>query len=289
MSQVVITGLIGAGIYALVALSLNLQYGLTGLVNFGQVLYFAVGAYGVASAHAHGLPDWLGIVLGMLGGCAAGAVLAGFSRLQEGFWALVSLGVAAFFLTMMNNVNSIAGGPLGTFGIALWSNWFLLGVLSAAILVVMVLLERLQRSQFGRMIRAVRDDEILVQAMGRSLVRLRAIVLVLSGAIGALGGIFYAHWTSYVNPDAFGLSITLLVFVMVVLGGAGNNYGVLFGVALVQTFSISLQYLPSLSLSGGNLALLQQAIYALALIVLLMFRRQGIFPERRRRYADRAS
>jgi branched-chain amino acid transport system permease protein len=288
MSQVIITGLIGGMIYALVALSLNLQYGFTGLVNFGQVMFFAIGAYGVATAQAHGLPDWVGIVGGIGGGVLGGCVLAAFSHLQEGFWALVSLGVASFFLTIVNNTPWIAGGPLGTYGISLWSTSSLLYLLPLTIAVVLVFLERLQRSQFGRVIRAVRDDQVLVQSIGRSLIRFRSVVLVLAGAIGAMGGVFYAHWIGFVSPDAFGLSITLLIFVMVILGGPGNNWGVLIGVAIVQTFSISLQFLPSASLSAGNLALLQESIYALSLIVLLMFRRQGLWPERRRRYATAA-
>lgn len=284
MRDVVTTALVAGGIYALLALSLNLQYGLTGLLNFGQVMFFAIGAYGVATAYTHGLPDWVGVAGGVLAGGLAGALLAMFSHLQEGFWALVALGVATFFLTMVTNVTGIAGGPLGTFGISLWTTPLLLVLLSGAIVLVLVLLERLRRSQFGRVIRAIRDDELLVQTIGRSLLRFRTVVLIVGGMIGAIGGVVYAHWVTYVSPDAFGLSVTLLIFVMVVLGGAGNNYGVLLGVALVEALSVGLQFLPSGPLAGGNLALLQQVIYALVLILVLMFRRQGLFPERRRRY-----
>jgi branched-chain amino acid transport system permease protein len=281
MSQVVQLTLIFGGIYALLALSLNLQYGLTGLLNFGQVIFFAFGGYAVAIAYYHGLPQWAGIAGGLVAGALLGVLMALPSRrLADEFWALLSLGVAAFFVIIVTNVSWLANGSLGVYGITLWPAPLIFGVLGATVALLTAATELARRLQFGRIIRGIRDDPLLVQSLGRSVLRFRIAVLGASGVIGALGGIVYAHWITYINPDAFGLSVTLLIFTMVLLGGSGNTYGVLLGTLLMELLSVGLQYLPFESLTGGDLALLQQVIYALVLILLLMFRRQGLLPER---------
>jgi len=281
VSEVAQSTLIFVGIYGMLALSLNLQYGLTGLLNFGQVVFFAVGGYAVALAYAHHLPDWAGIAGGLVAGAGLGIGMALPSRrLAEEFWALLSLGVAAFFIIIVTNVSWLANGSLGEYGITLWPTPVIAIVLAGALASLTVGTELVRKVQFGRVIRGIRDDALLVQSLGRSVLRFRTAVLGASGAIGALGGIVYAHWITYINPDAFGLSVTLLVFTMVLLGGSGNSYGVLVGVALMQLLSVGLQYLPFQAVTGGDLALLQQAIYAIALMLLLIFRRQGLLPER---------
>jgi branched-chain amino acid transport system permease protein len=281
MSQVVQLGLIFVGIYGLLALSLNLQYGLTGLLNFGQVIFFAFGGYAVAIASYHRLPAWAGIVGGLVAGGALGVAMAlPTRRLAEEFWALLTLGVAAFFVIIVTNVSWLANGALGVYGITLWPTQVIFLVLGGALVLLTVATQLARRVQFGRIIRGIRDDPLLVQSLGRSVLRFRVAVLAVSGVIGALSGIVYAHWITYVNPDAFGLTVTLLIFTMVLLGGSGNTYGVLLGTLLMEGLSVGLQYLPFQSLTGGDLALLQQVIYALVLIVLLMFRRQGLLAER---------
>jgi branched-chain amino acid transport system permease protein len=281
VSQVAQVTLIFVGIYGLLALSLNLQYGLTGLLNFGQVIFFAFGGYAVAIAYNHGLPDWAGIVGGLVAGAGLGVLMALPSRrLAEEFWALLSLGVAAFFIIIVTNVSWLADGSLGVYGISLWPTPIIFIVLAVTLTVLTVATELARKVQFGRVIRGIRDDPLLIQSLGRSVLRFRIAVLGISGAIGALGGIVYAHWITYINPDAFGLTVTLLVFTMMLLGGSGNTYGVLVGTLLMELLSVGLQYLPFQSLTGGDLALLQQAIYAVALMLLLMFRRQGLIPER---------
>jgi len=281
VNEVTQTTLIFIGIYGLLTVSLNLQYGLTGLLNFGQVVFFAIGGYAVAVCYAHGLPDWAGIVGGLAAGAALGILMALPSRkLAEEFWALLSLGVAAFFVIIATNVSWLANGSLGVYGITLWPTSVILIVLIGMLVLLTVATEMLRRVQFGRVMRGIRDDPLLVQSLGRSVLLFRTEVLAASGAIGALGGIVYAHWITYISPDAFGLQVTLLIFTMVLLGGSGNSYGVLIGAVLMELLSVGLQYLPFQALNGGDLALLQQAIYAITLMVLLIFRRQGLVPER---------
>lgn len=281
MSQVFQTALIFVGIYGLLALSLNLQFGLTGLLNFGQVIFFAFGGYAVAIAYHHGLPDWAGIAGGLVSGALLGVLMAlPTRRLAEEFWALLSLGVAAFFIIIVTNVSWLANGDLGVYGISLWPTAVIFIVLAGTLTLLAVATEVARKLQFGRVIRGIRDDALLVQSIGRSVLRFRIEVLGASGATGALAGIVYAHWITYINPEAFGLTITLLIFTMVLLGGSGNVLGVVVGAVLMEALSVGLQYLPFQSFTGGDLALLQQAIYAVVLILLLMVRRQGLIPER---------
>lgn len=290
MNEVIIQALILAGIYALLGLSLNIQFGLAGLLNFGQVLFYAVGAYGVAFASYHNEPAWTGDLGGIVAAGLAGALIALPVRLiPESFWSLMSLGGAIVFTTIITNQDGIAGGAVGTSGIVPWSQPQLLGALAIAVLVALGYAERIRRSQLGRTARAIRDDEVMVAALGRSVFSLRVRTLVVGGIIGGAAGVVYAHWVTFVSPDAFSLTITLQLLVIVVLGGLGNNYGILLGTALVVVFQVFLQLNPPTFLSGNVQALLDGSIYGLLLIVTLLFRRHGLIRERRMRYADAAN
>jgi branched-chain amino acid transport system permease protein len=290
MNEVIIQALILAGIYALLGLSLNIQFGLAGLLNFGQVLFYAVGAYGVAFVTYHNEPVWAGDLGGIIAAGLAGALLALPVRLiPESFWSLMSLGGALVFTTIIANQEGIAGGAVGAQGIVPWSQPELLAVLAVAVLVAFGYAERIRRSQLGRTARAIRDDEVMVAALGRSVFSLRVRTLVVGGVIGGAAGVVYAHWVTFVSPDAFSLTITLQLLVIVVLGGLGNNYGILLGTVVVVVFQVFLQLYPPTFVSGSVQALLDGSVYGLLLIVVLLFRRHGLIRERRMRYADAAN
>jgi branched-chain amino acid transport system permease protein len=287
MNEVIIQALILAGIYALLGLSLNIQFGLTGLLNFGQVLFYAVGAYGPAFVAYHNEPIWAGDLGGIVAAALAGALIALPVRLiPESFWSLMSLGGALVFTTIIANENGIAGGAVGSSGIFPWSQGQLLAVLGVAVLATLAYAERIRRSQLGRTARAIRDDEVMVAALGRSVFSLRVRTLVVGGIIGGAAGVVYAHWITFVSPDAFSLTITLQLLVIVVLGGLANNYGILLGTAVVVVFQVFLQLYPPTFLSGSVQALLDGSVYGLLLIVTLLFRRHGLIRERRMRFAD---
>lgn len=288
MSSVVLETLTLAAIYGLLVLSLNLQYGLTGLLNFGQSFFFAVGGYTVGVFYFHGWPVWIGIVLAPLMGAIAGLVLAlPAKRLDDHYWALMTLGVAELFLAVMNNERGIAGGDLGTYGIPRLEPKTLLPIFVAIIVVVYFAFERIRKSQFGRLIRIAREDQTLLAAIGRDLFGFQLRVLMLGGAVGSLGGVGIAYWLTVVAPDVFALDQTVIIWAMMIIGGRGNMLGALFGAVLLESIFIGTRFMPDFGgfLAGEDFALLRILIVGLLLVFVLMFRTEGALRERKVRYA----
>jgi branched-chain amino acid transport system permease protein len=288
MSGVLVEALTLACIYALLTLSLNLQYGLTGLLNFGVSFLFAVGGYAVGIAHFHHLSPWIGIVAAPLAGALAGFLLAiPTKRLDDHYWALMTLGVASLFLAIMNNEPSIAGGDLGAFGIPRIRPAVMLPILLVVIALVVFVFERIRRSQFGRVIRVAREDPILLAALGRDLFRFRLTVLMVGGAVAAIGGVALAYWLTIVAPPVFSLDQTVIVWAMMIVGGRGNNYGALAGALLLEAVFISTRFLPSFggAITGADFAVMRIIIVGGVLVLVLMWRREGVVPEWKVRHA----
>ena len=276
------------GIFALLTLSLNIQYGLTGLLNFGQIGFFAAGAYAVAIAHRHELPIWVGLALAPV----AGALMAWLMsmpvrRLRQEYWALLTLGVSEIFLAVMDNEDWIAGGIIGTRGIPslFGSQILLLAFIAGLVLLTVACFERVGRSQFGRILRAIREDETLVATLGRDVFGYQARVMVLGGLVAGIAGAVYAHFISFVDTAPFQLTETFFIWTMLIIGGVGNNYGVVFGAALLQGLFVATRFFPDvIPVSSQTFSLLRSMIVGGALVAFIILRPNGIFPERKRVY-----
>jgi branched-chain amino acid transport system permease protein len=278
-----------AAIYGVVTLSLNFQYGLTGLLNFGQGLLFAVGGYCVGIVYFQGWDVWLGIVAAPFVGALAGAILALPSRrLNDQYWALMTLAAAELFLGVMQNQEGIAGGTFGSYGIPRVEAKQLLPIMLALIVVLVFGIERTRKSQFGRLMRVAREDPVLLAAVGRDLFWLRLKVLAIGGAIAALGGVGLAYWLTIVAPEVFSLDQVVILWAMMIVGGRGNTYGALIGALVLEAIFLGTEYVPSIGgLGGEKLVLVRLMIVGTALIAMLLFRREGILPERRVRHGPK--
>lgn len=286
MTTFVINALVLVGIYGILTLSLNLQYGMAGLLNFGQALFFAVGAYSVATAHFHSMPVWLGLAMApVLGGLVGALVALPARRLDGKYWALLTLGVAELFLVVVRNESWLAGGAPGTRGIPGIDSRLLLGILSVLVVLLALGIEALRRSQFGRAIRVMREDPLLLRTLGRDPAYFQLMVMVLGGAIGAVAGAAFAHTITYVAPDIFPLHETLLVWIMLIVGGLGNVWGSILGALLVQgSFTLS-RLAPSIpGLSAEQTSLVRLIVVSVIFVVILVFRPQGALAERPVRY-----
>lgn len=286
MSSVLLETLALAGIYALVTLSLNFQYGLTGLLNFGQGFLFALGGYTIAVFYFHGWPLWLAIVLTPVVGFLGGLLLAlPAQRLNSHYWALMSLGVAELLLGIMRDGDSIAGGTLGTYGIPRLEPAVLLPIVAVLIILVAVAFERVRRGQFGRLMRVTREDPVLLAALGRSQQRIQRLVLGIGGVVAASGGGLLAFWLTLIAPDVFGLDQVVVVWAMMILGGCGNMLGAVVGALLFEAIFLGTTYIPEFwFLNSERTALLQLLIVGLAIVLVLLLRPEGAFPERKVRH-----
>lgn len=273
-------------IYALVALSLNLQLGMAGLLNYGQIAFFLVGAYAVAIVVQHTQPGWLQL-LGIPAGALLGALMTlPVRRMTQDYWWLVSLGVAEILRLLLEGEDSIANGPSGVVGIApLASQGTFLLILTGCVALGALATELIRRAPAGRALRALREDDVMASAFGRDVFVLRLRVMTLGGSLAAGAGILYAHYFSFISPDQFTSADTFLIFLMILLGGQGSTIGVLVGVVLVQTTSEATRFVAQwVSLPSDKIGYVRLIVYGLVLILVILLRPQGLVPEPRRTY-----
>jgi branched-chain amino acid transport system permease protein len=270
-------------LWAVLALSLNLQFGLTGLVNFGQVLPFAIGAYGVGICALHGGPAWLGVAAGLVAAPLIGAlVVFPARRLAQDYWALVTLGAGEIFRLAVLNARDLAGGVEGVPVARLGNRLLAMGLAAALLAATWAVAGRISQAPLGRLLRVIREDELLAATLGRNPFRFQLTVTLVASAMAALAGALYAHVTGFVHPSAFMVIETFVVWTAVVLGGPGRTLGVVLGALAVQLLGVSTRFLAEgLALSSELLANLRLALIGLVLVLVLLYRPQGLLPERR--------
>ncbi len=289
-------------IYALICLGLNVQWGLTGLFNVGVAGFVAIGAYVSALLTTPATAGRFGgFDLPILAGWCAGAGAAGVSaallgavtlRLRADYLAITTFGVAVTIQLVALNAQGLTGGPFGIGFIprpfAAWADRPILFagahllLTSAVLLAVFWALERLARSPWGRVLRAIREDEAAAASLGKSPRRYRVQAFALGGAVMGLAGAMQAHFIGFIAPDNYVSSLTFLVWTMLVVGGSGNNKGAVLGAVLVWGLWSASGYLagallpPDLQARG---AALQIVGIGLVLALILLLRPRGVLGE----------
>lgn len=301
---------------AIIAIGLNVVVGQAGLLDLGYVGFYAVGAYTVALLTSPDSPwnkvgpngffskdwAWLSCVpIAMAVTALAGLILGTPTlRLRGDYLAIVTLGFGEIIRLLADNLTDITNGPRGLNQIAyprvgesdklpdgVFSSgnsagqanygtwWFWLGL--ALIVIVLLLVGNLERSRVGRAWVAIREDEDAAEVMGVNTFKFKLWAFVIGAAIGGLSGALYAGQVQYVAPPTFNIINSMLFLCAVVLGGQGNKLGVIFGAFIIV-------YLPNRLLGvhflGINLGDLKYLFFGLALVVLMIFRPQGLFPVR---------
>lgn len=280
------TGII-AGIYALLTLGLNLQYGFTGLINFGHVAFFAIGAYTSALLVLHGAP----VMLGLTAAAIVAALLAGALgmlclRLRADYLAIVTLSfseivriviVSEAWLT--NGTKGLAGIPrpfdsLGPGG----AEVSYLAIVVAANVVGVLLIVRLIGSPFGRVIQAIRDDQDAVRSLGKDASGFKLTVFMVGGGFAGVAGSLYAHYLTYISPDQFIPLVTFYVWIAMIIGGAGRISGALAGTGILMLFLEGSRFLRDIvpAVSEVQMASVRLAAVGLALILFTLYRPQGL-------------
>jgi branched-chain amino acid transport system permease protein len=280
------------GIYAMLALSLNLIWGGAGMVNLGLAGFFAVGAYASAIlTTAAGAPIAAGWALALIAGGAAGLVVVlSTTRLRTDYLAIVTLGFAEVVRLIAANETWLTRGTDGISGIpgpwkaALGQDFnaiyflIVLGVLA----VVFLLMRRIDRSPYGRALRAIREDAQVAQVAGKPVLRFKVQAFALSAAIAGLAGALYGHFTSYIAPDLFLPLITVYIFLAVASGGTGSPTGALVGAYLLMTLLESARFFVELvpEVTAVQRAAIKELLIAVVLILVLRLSPAGLLPER---------
>ena len=288
--------------YAIICLGLNVQWGQTGLFNVGVAAFVAVGAYASAILTTPDVAGRLGgfdlpIIAGWVGACTISGMLAFMIgwltiRLRADYLAITTFGVAVVIQLAMLNLEPVTGGPFGIGfiprpfadlqGEALAFGLANLGILVVVVLAVYLFLERLVRSPWGRLLRAVREDEVAAQALGKSPKWLRIQAFTLGGAIMGLAGAVQGHFIGFIAPDNYVPMLTFQVWAMLIVGGSGNNRGAILGAVLVwAVWAASGSAIDALFPAGSQAraASLQIVIIGVVLCLILLWRPQGILKE----------
>lgn len=290
-----------AGIYAALTLGLNLQWGLTGLMNFGALGFVAAGAYTSAlltaapsAVHVGGFgwPWWLAWPLAALAGALLALPVGAISlRLRADYLAIATIGIAEIIRLFVRNEDWLTGGPLGISGIPRpfeglgqpWGQFAYLALVAAVVAGLYALAQATANSPFGRTLRAVRDDEEAAKAVGKNPAAFRLHAFVLGAACMGLAGAMLAHFFKFMGPDALDpITATFLVWVMLIAGGSGNNRGAVIGAVAIWALWAATDWLAS-QLPGElatRAAYIRLFLIGLALQLILLYRPQGLIGER---------
>lgn len=285
-----------AGLYGLMALGLNIAWGMAGMINLGLVGFFAVGAYTSALLTVKaGLPIAAGVLAAVLLSTASGAVVALITgRLRDDYLAIVTLGLAEVIRIVASNEIWLTNGTDGISGLpGPWRSrispqafdLIYLALTPAVTVVVLWLLQNVSRSPYGRVLRAIRDDPHVAAAAGKWVMRFNVEAFAVSAGILGLAGALYGHYTSYVAPDIFVPLLTLNIVLALVLGGLGSNYGALLGALVIVAFQEAVRFMSVPGFSAVQVAALREFLISAGLIVVLRYRPDGILPERPPRWA----
>ena len=305
---------IEAVVFCLAAIGINIQFGYTGLLNFGQGVFLAVAGYGLATMVAtFGAPFWVGIVVGLLATVVV-ALLLGIPtlRLRADYLAIVTIAASEIVRLLLRSVafKDTFGGsdglqafsdsfynmnpfPVGEYGFGpfryderrLWV--LLVGWGLVALLSLMVFL--LMRSPWGRVLKAIREDEDAVRSLGKNVYAFKMQSLVLGGIAGAMGGYILALGRAAVSPDTYSTNLTFLAYTILILGGAARVMGPIVGTFIfwfiIQFSDNSLSEAVNNGhinfLTTSEVAQVRFVLVGLALMLLMIYRPQGILGDRK--------
>lgn len=290
--------------FAIMCLGLNVQWGQTGVFNVGVSGFVAIGAYVSAMLTTPPSEGHLGgfalpIVVGFIGAAlASGAVsfLVGALtiRLRADYLAIATFGVAVAVQLCALNLQPITGGPFGISfiprpfaelaGAPLAFALLNLGVLAALVLALYVMLERLARSPWGRVLRAIREDETAALALGKNALMFRLQAFAIGGGSMGLAGAAQAHFIGFIAPDNYQPILTFQVWAMLIVGGSGNNRGAILGAILVWGIWAASAATIAATVPAGDqarAATLQIVVIGVSLCLILLFRPRGILGELR--------
>ncbi len=272
-------------IYIILVLSTNLTVGMANLLTMCQAAFYGIGAYiGTYFLMQFNMPFILIALLVMLAtGLTSLLVSYASVKLKGDYFILGTLGFQMIVYTILYNWTSVTRGPYGIPGIPsikLFGVWSLNGIYAyfflALVLAIGVALvfNRLQHSPYGRMLKAIRTDELSAKALGRNTVRLKAWAFFISAAFAGVAGLVYASYVSYIDPTSFTLDESIFIITALFIGGIGSRvWGPIVGAAVVVIIPELLRFV---GLPDAVAANLRQVIYGLVLIVLMFLRPQGL-------------
>ncbi len=275
-------------IYGILGLSLNLVVGFTGLLSITQAAFYGIGAYTTAILlTGTGMNFFMAVILGMvISGVCSLAIGFVLSKFKDDYYALGSFGFNVIIYSIFLNWQSLTRGPLGIpgiprpsmFGFTFSENvWFL--VLSVVLLAIIYLVcQFITGSSFGRVLKAIREDEQAISVFGYRTLWYKLAIFVIGAMMASVAGSLFASYITFVDPSSFALTESIFILAIIILGGLANNKGAVIGAVCLILLPEILRFV---GFPNDIAAQMRQVTYGVILILLMLYRPQGLVGEYR--------
>ncbi len=270
-------------IYGLLGLSLNLVMGEAGLVSVAHAAFFGIGAYGAALLITDfGVNFFLALLFGMALSAAAALVIGlVLSRFRGDFYVLGTVGFNIIVWSIMLNWQGVTHGPLGIpgiarpeiFGFVFGENLHFLVLAAAFLALTYGVCVFITRSSFGRVLNAIREDEEAISVFGYATAHYKLLIFCISAALAAVAGALFASYITFIDPSSFTLNESIFILSIVILGGLGSSRGALLGGLFLIVLPEALRFV---GFPPDIAAQMRQLVYGLILILLMLYRPQGL-------------
>lgn len=275
--------LVLVGIYIILSESLNLMVGYTGLVSLAHAAFYGVGAYVAAlmtlKLHSPFLINMASAVF--LSGLLGALVGIPSLRIRDDYFVIATFAFQVITFSVLNNWVSLTGGPMGlvgippptVFGLQISSPLGYLILVAVFCALTLWVTHRIVRSPFGRVLKAIREDEVFVQAAAKNVAAYKVLVFVISAGIAAMAGVIYAHYISFIDPTSFTVMESIFIISIVIIGGSGSLWGPVLGAVVLV---VTPELLRFIGLPSSVSAYLRQMIYGGLLVAFMMWRPCGL-------------
>lgn len=274
--------LILIGIYLILAISLQLAIGFTGLLNLGHIAFFAIGAYTSALLALNGLPFWFAFLMAGIIPMLFGFLLAWpTNKLKGDYLALATLAFSFVIYAVALNWIGLTRGPLGLpgipkpsfFGISFSGNLSFLILTAIIALLSYLIIKKITSSPFGKVLEAIRDDELAAKVLGKNTFKVKTYVLGISAFFAGIAGSLYAYYITFIDPSSFTLLQLIPILTIVIIGGLASLKGTLIATILIVLLPEPLRFI---GFPSSIIGPMRQIIYALILLIILLYKPKGI-------------
>ena len=263
-------------IYTILSQSLSLVSGYSGQISLAHAGFYGIGAYTAAlMAVNFGTPPLLNMLLALLlSGLVAYIVARVAVKTVDDYFVIITLGIQVVMFSVMNNWQSVTHGPLGiagippftAFGFAVESKWAFLLLSAFFTALVWFILRSLMKSPFGRVLRALSEDEVYTGSLGKNVAQAKVVSFVISGMLASIAGVLYAHYITYIDPTSFTLDESIFILSIVIIGGMRDLWKIFLAAAFLVLLPEALRFVGMPSSVAANV---RQIFYGLALILVM--------------------
>lgn len=270
-------------IYFILAISLQISMGFTGMLNMGHIAFYGIGAYTSALLVLNDLPFWIAFLCAGIIAMIFGYILSiPIKKLKGDYLALATMGFSFVIYAILLNWTKLTRGPLGIpgiskpiiFGITFLSNFEFLIFTIILTIICFGIIYKITHSKFGKVLEAVRDDEVAAKTLGKNTAKIKSIALMLSAFFAGLAGSLYAHYITYIAPCSFTITSLIPILCIVIIGGLTSLRGTLIATLVIVLIPEVLRFI---GLPSSIIGPMRQIIYVVILLLILFYKPKGFY------------